>query len=132
MDVNHGQLDQVRRRTLDDRVDRCAFRKVSLARRAAPNAADGAAPAEDGTNIAACAGILPVSRARNSSTPRIAIEIGVDECRRFVLVDVQLLRQAERALPVNHAKIHRLGAAPHLRGHLRPAARRTPALATRA
>ena len=51
VDVDHGQLDQIGRRALDDRVDRRAFGKVSLARRAASNAADRAPPAEDGTNI---------------------------------------------------------------------------------
>ena len=89
------------------------------------HALDRAATAEDRRHVALLAA-LDQHFAQKLLDARIAVEVGVDELRRLFLFDVEHLRQPERTLAVDHAKIDRLGHAPHAPRSPPPAARRTP------
>ena len=53
-----------------------------------------------------------------AATPGIALEILVDELLRRGALDAELLREAERAHPVDQAEVDRLDVAPLVGRHL--------------
>ena len=117
----HRQLDQVGRRALHDRVDGRPLREREGEHaggvppgRPRPDAADRPPPAED-------RGHMPIAAAavehlvHEGGRPGEGLEVGGDEGGRLRLRDPQALGQAEAALAVEDAEVHRLGHPPHAR-----------------
>ena len=121
MDVDHGLLDDVGSGALNDRVNGNSLGQIALPlvrqRGRIANAAHGAATIEDRADVAIAASLHQGLQQEGIDT-RIALKVAVNEDRGVALVDSQALSQAERALSINHAKVYRLCAAPHLRRDL--------------
>src|SRR5215467_3967554 len=114
---DHRQLDQVRRRTLQRRVQRRSLREIAQLDLRRQDLRYGPDPAEQSARFAAFTGLFqhPVQVGFDALVAR---KIRRDKTRRLLLRHVDLLRQAERRKPVNNSKIDGFRRAPVL-GSLR-------------
>src|ERR1700691_5825715 len=105
IEFNHRQLDQVGGGALHGRVHGGALGKIAQVGLRRIDFGDLAHAAEERARDAGLARPcdLPVQEILNSA---VALEILGDELRGFLLIDAELLGQAKRRQPVNHAEIN--------------------------
>src|SRR5208282_4443543 len=114
VNVNHGELDQIRRGALERRVQRDAFAERAHGPLGRLNLRHGTDAAEERAGEAGLAHLLEVAVEILLHTA-VAREIGGDEFRRFAPFDAELPGQSERGKPVDNAEIDGLGRAAVLR-----------------
>ena len=108
VDADHGNLDQVRRGTLQRSIHRCSFRKAAQIRIAALHIGDRANPAEERVDPLFSARLFkqPIDVAAHSA---VACEVCFDVEPGYVLLNAQLLRQSKGGDSVHDAEIDGLG-----------------------
>ena len=118
MNVAHRHLDQVGRRALQGRVLRGPLGEGAHVEVLVADLRDVAAAAEQRLDVALLAGESDLAVEKGAHAGE-ALEVLRDEVLRLLLRDAELAREGERALAVDGAEVDRLGAGPHLAGHLR-------------
>jgi phosphoglucosamine mutase len=108
IDANHRQLDQVRRRPLQRRVDRRPLGKPAHVRVARSEYPESAAPAQSIVRTACSCRTSPASRSINRRTPHTAQSKSRYTAAPPVLLDPQLRRQPKRRNPIHDPEVHRL------------------------
>src|SRR3954466_9520755 len=117
VDPDHGDLDQIGRRTLDWGVGCSTLTERPDIEVAVTQLRDIATPLEDGLDVSVLSSIVD-HRVQIRTYPLEAFEVAFDELLRFRVRDLQLPREGVRTLSVDRGEVDRLGAATHLRGHL--------------
>jgi hypothetical protein len=116
--LDHGALDDVRRRALHRRVDGRALRRLAPLHVADVDLRQVQAPAEQRLDVT----LLPGRRPRVvhvAAHAGVAVEIQVDVLLRLAALDAQLPRESEGRHAVDETEVDGLGAAPLVRGHRR-------------
>src|SRR5690348_11278730 len=111
VNFDHGQLDQIGRGALQRRVHRCALRKIAKIHLRRIDFWDGPDAPEESARETSRAGFsnLPLEVFFYSA---VALEVCGNEFRRFLLFNLQILREAERRKPVDDSEVnHFCGAA---------------------
>ena len=116
VNLDHGDLDQLRRRTLDGGINRHPFIGATQPLVTRHQAGHIAAAAHQGRDVAVLPGLMQKAVDEQPDTG-VSIEIAVDQFASFLDGDVQLLGHAERSRPVHDAKIHHLGGPALVGGH---------------
>ena len=114
----HRQLHQVGGGSLNDGVDRGAFREVErFATASAPNAGERAAPSEERLNEPA-PGAVVENAVEKGQNARVSREKRVDVSGGFRSAYVDRFREPERRLPVNEPEVDRFRFAAHIRRYV--------------
>ena len=108
MNIYHGDLDQLRSRTLDRRINRNTL--VGLTQTLILRLQSGhfSPAAHQGCHIAVFLG-LAEQAVDEQPDARIGIEVAVHQVTPFLDGDMQLLRHPERAGPIHDTEINHLG-----------------------
>ncbi len=112
----HGELQEIRRRTLDGRVHGDALGGQPLGAVLAANVRHDAASAEERPDRAP--GSRRLEDAGHEAAHALVLsEVRCNEGGRFGSRDPEALREPAFPLPVDDSEVHRLGAPPHLGSH---------------
>jgi hypothetical protein len=107
--VDHRQLDDVRRRSLDGGVERHAFRHLPPVAVVGAQVGQVAPPSEHRRGVAVV-GRRDDRRVEEGAHLREPLEVGRDDLGRLVRRDAELLAEPERGQPVRQPVVDRLGA----------------------
>ena len=116
VDADHRQLDQIRRRALQRRIDRRALGERSRVGIAGVHVRDRSLAAEQRRRETTLAHLRD-GLSDELLHASVQLEIRSDVLFGLLAIDAQRSRQSKWRLPVHDPEVHRLGVAPHLGSH---------------